>query len=878
MLEYYIKQIGTDEFVNISKFVRNHVKGSQEVNSDPHTFEFSLVPTSRNIDLPDINRGDEIAICFDDSKTEIVAHGIVEDPGRDMKTWQSSLSRPLFQYDVKCIEKDFSSSPISELEWNNVNFSEIVEDLLSYTDDSLGYVNESNNFIKYVFNFSDFNVDLWNFSKGTATQALTELCLFFDLFWVIKYKSIPDADEGLKVFKYIEFSNLSGLSADTGILSLGITDESVRTELIDNPIVENRSRFPKIPANLNIEVSEDPSVICNYVDLVCNIYAENDNETLTRWEKKALPNTYDYSLDNFASDIVYVGTSSTSINKTLAGSTDTVIKVSSADAATMQNNDFIIFPNRSKIDLYFIDSVNRVDTTTTELTLTEALSFTPAENETIELINNIPIFIENQTTYADIGVMKDIDKSRPAKIRFTDLAEPPPGTKIIVFYNKIQPLKLYAENSDSIAKYGLKYKEIVLEDDIVLTRTEAKNLANRLLIENVQYDVEITTKEYGIAPLGLLISFNVTDYLTESLTLKRRSWEYLGNRDFQGKPNILQTLEFTNNMKTHESILKSLKLSRPATKTSEELGNYKQKEIIKMQEFVTWDFQIYVPTPNLFAFYLKSIDVANGWRGTLYAKNLTTGNEYIVDTNVSIFGNWLCPRTSKDGKYIAYHTYDGGYDFKIKDLETDTIIYAVNDNAGNYYFCNWWANDSDRITNLYRNRTYTISTNNLNTSSPDGAFYDSFKHIATNKTNNIVYYWHSSYSYAITRRDINGSNFGFITGGDNHFKSIFCIDDNEDFIYYGGEYSAFTSSKIYKLDLNTDIETVLFSYSDFSDYIDGLNIGRVIDNKFYVNHIIGSDRYLKYINLSDNSLNLVEQNNDMVYLCDVNKCYPEWFS
>jgi len=281
---------------------------------------------------------------------------------------------------------------------------------------------------------------------------------------------------------------------------------------------------------------------------------------------------------------------------------------------------------------------------------------------------------------------------------------------------------------------------------------------------------------------------------------------------------------------------------------------------------------------NLFAFYLKTLDFGNFWNGTLYAKNLITNQEYVIDTNVINFNRWTIPKTSKNGKYIAYHKLiTGNWNFIVKDLETNTIIYqvlAVSGLDNTWVFHNWKANSSEIIHSLYINLKRFFNTTTQTATIGQPTWSGGWSGIVLN--NDVCIYADNTNSWAVKKINYNGSDFAFVTSADNYATMHFTANEDESTVFFGSTNGP--NHILRKINTSNFTVTTLLNYTTSGFFLHSYNYTRIIDNELYALGVDGSNLSLWKYNILTDQLTHVRDDNDFYILTDVNKLNPNWFT
>lgn len=591
---WYKSQVESSIWVDITSQISKHVEGSTTINNVPSEFTFQVSPyiksgsSTINSDIK-IQMDDKVLVIQDDSI--VIAYGTVTDDGSEIIGWDYKLNQPHQRFNLKAEEDDFSASPIDRFDYTDASISSILDEIMLYTDESL-----NNTIGKYILNIEDYNI-AFSLEKKTPREALTELCEQIDCFWILKTSIIPDNTEIWKVYRYIEINSRSGITPDIDSDWYdGIQNRHIRDGKIENPITENRSLIPYIAGEGIPKKDPDKSMIINYIDLSCKVYESDSNTVYTRNSPiPALPNLFNYQLDGYADDIKYLAIQ---IKTTvLTGSTSTIVRVPSNRAANgmIQAGNKVYFPDHLDVyeesSFFEVISVTEINTTYTEIEF-DTLPFTPGAGDIFEVISNVDIYRnKDDINYATKGALIDCNKSSYGKIEFLPLSEPPSGQIITAIYTKCVDYTTPIKNDESIARHGLRYKEIKIDDSIVLTRSEVQNLSSKLLQLNPVYKFSISTRRYGIVPIGLAISVKITNYITETFILNENSFEFLGAVDRNKKDVFVQNLVFSTQIGRPDKVIEKLqKLKKSTSSNASKLNQSNQKETLKIQDYITWSF------------------------------------------------------------------------------------------------------------------------------------------------------------------------------------------------------------------------------------------------------------------------------------------------
>lgn len=561
MIQYWYKKQDQDKFINLSKYVTEHVAGNSKINDISINFEFGLsTPKDELGDFIDFfSSGDEIAITSDSSNTDLICHGHIIDDGSDIISWDwTTRDKPFFKFKIKCIEKDFSLDIIESITFADNNLSFILDEIMLFTNDSIG---SSGTIPKYKINFTDFNVSAFTVEKKSPRDALTDLVDQLGCFFTTKYQIFPDAINNLKIIRYIEISNKDGISPSSNATWLnGINTYTVKHGVVENVIQDSKLKL--LPAETAIKLQKDFSILLNDLELSAKVYSLNNPTALYRYTFPAEPQKFQYDLDSFAADIKYVAfllRPSSDPVKILSGSTSTVVRIPTRYCLDIKTGDIAYFPDHNINGFYPVATITKINLTYTEVAFASALPFTPVTNDRFEIVSNIEIFEDdNSVDYASKGCIKQIQKNQFGKIKFLDLSEPPPGVEVSVFYIRLQDSSLKLKNTESIKKYGLKYREIKIDDDIVLNNDELNKLASKLLQIEPKLIFNTQSKRYGIPPVGLSIPININGMINKNFILQENKFKFLGV-DSNKLPVFGSDLSFADIIGSPDQYIKALR-------------------------------------------------------------------------------------------------------------------------------------------------------------------------------------------------------------------------------------------------------------------------------------------------------------------------------
>ena len=588
MLKFWYKKQDTDQYIEIKAVAG--LKGSERLNDLPGVFKFtSDTPKDADNNFLDFLPDDEFAITNADC-TELVCHGAVLDPDPQFIGFDRPRNKPFFRYRVTCINKDFSTIPIDTVNFTNTDLQTILNYIFDYTNESLGSIDLP----KFLLKFDSYNIEAFTIEKKSARDALTDLTDQIDCFWILKYTCYWDSTlNNLVIKRWVEISNKNGISPELhSTWDGGISTADIRDGRRENLIVANKSLLPFTPTEINPVLKRNFQVMINHLELSGKIFTSGNSTDLYRYDLPAQPSKFDYDLDGYASDIVYVGLAIKDPKdpvKILSGSTTTHIRIPSMFATSIEAGNIAYFKDDSA-SFFPVVSVNKINTTYTEV-IFDTLPFAIVAGHAFEIISNVDIYQDNAEpplAYDVKGCVKIIQKNQIGKIRFLELSEPPPGITIIVFYKKITDKNRVFRNKESIDKSGLKYKVIALEDDFVLTDNELQNLGTKMLTlsPELQFNVE-SMRDNKKTPIGLNIPIIIDGYLNNNFILVQNDWEYKGV-DPQKLDFYVNTLTFSNMISDPMKFIAALRRQKNASKNIGSKASDIYKESVSLIEKFFW--------------------------------------------------------------------------------------------------------------------------------------------------------------------------------------------------------------------------------------------------------------------------------------------------
>lgn len=588
MLKFWYKKQDTTQYIEIKAVA--DLKGTERLNDLPGIFKFnSDAPKDADNNFLDFLPDDEFAVTNLDC-TELVCHGAVLDPDPQFIGFDRPRNKPFFRYRVTCINKDFSTVPIDTVNFTNTDLQTILNYIFDYTDETLGSIDLA----KFLLKFDSYNIEAFTIEKKSARDALTDLTDQIDCFWILKYTCYLDSTlNNLVIKRWVEISNKNGISPEIhSTWDGGISTADIRDGRRENLIVENKSLLPFTPTEINPVLKRNFQVMINHLELSGKIFTSGNSTDLYRYDLPAQPSKFDYDLDGYASDIVYVGLAIKDPKdpvKILAGSTTTHIRIPSMFATSIEAGNVAYFKDDSA-SFFPVLSVNKINTTYTEV-IFDTLPFAIVAGHAFEIISNVDIYQDNAEpplAYDVKGCVKIIQKNQIGKIRFLELSEPPPGITIIVFYKKITDKNRVFRNKESIDKSGLKYKVIALEDDFVLTETELQNLGTKMLTlsPELQFTVE-SMRDNKKTPIGLNIPIIIDGYLNNNFIGVQNDWEYKGV-DPQKLDFYVNTLTFSNMISDPMKFIAALRRQKNASKNIGSKTSDIYKESVSLIEKFFW--------------------------------------------------------------------------------------------------------------------------------------------------------------------------------------------------------------------------------------------------------------------------------------------------
>lgn len=703
---YFILPTNQTKWIEITSDISKGFNITKTIENQPVTFDFEVNSPNNLENKLYIKEGFKVCIT-NYYLSECIAYGIIANSNPEIPTYNYDDNTSIIIYSISCIEEDINGIDIIDrFNYNNdLLFSDILNDILVFPYLSDFY----NTSIKYKLNFDDFYVNGISFEKLTLSQAIGSLCDQTSVRNQLSYNISPDNINTLKISRYLEFFSNSGINFNSSSPFYGgITDSVVKNGLE----AKANQTYEFYLNGLDYKITPNIEVITNMISLSGNIYA-NSGDILERCEIPATVRKLDYKLDIIAADIFCVGTLiSTSC---LIGSTNINIKISSLATTNIKANDTVLIKpknsNLQQVNKSDFRTITNISTSLgiTTITLNSILSFTPTLGDTFEIVGNHKIYEENQEDIPTTGVIKRISREQAGEIKFLKLSEPHEGQTIIVYASKLISDSLKLRNYESIKQFGLRYKEIKLPDDLILTNEQFNYLGNQLLIDKPNFELKVNLISSEIQKIASILSINISNYCQENLFLIENILSESNSIDKYLKPICSQDLTFSTLNKNQEEIINNFKRSlKKSTKTTFDKNLFLQTENISIQDIIEWskvgalkpEFSSFEfdgnnalilhwgAYPNAIAFYIE-LSLYNNFSSILTSVIIDNGNQLlgaIIGDFIENNNNFYARIKAKSNNNIISEWSNTLEIIKItqRDLVTDSntlLYYDLQDNS-----------------------------------------------------------------------------------------------------------------------------------------------------------------------------------------------------
>lgn len=592
MIRYFLKKKNELIWSDISTQISDHLSCTESINSLPQQFDFEVISYKRlnnqviHSNLI-IDRNDNILIT---DQNKVLVFGRVQSLNKKIISWDSKQDRAIFTYSVRGIAKDFSTKSIDKKEFITTTQEQITS--AKILDFILSTINTSVNApTKYITDFISFDVDSYNIQDKTEREALTDFCLQYELFWTLNHTVLFDTNNQPIVTSEIFIGSKDGLTSNI----IQLSDMELKTGKINNPILA--SNYKRIQGYQNFEIEEDETAIINYLDFDCKTF--NDNDLLSRYDHPAEPNKFEYELDGYASEVVYVAQWSKEPVLIEQGSTTSQVVLQTRFTANIQNGNIAHFKSQPN-QFFTVLNKTQINNLYTSITFTSILPFVPVVGTEFEIVSNVPIFTkESQINYSTKGCIVDLDKKNFAKVKFLDLSEPNVSQRIIFYYRRLTDLPLTYKNVNSIIEDEIWYKKVSLDDEISLSISEANFLASKILNTKPKVNFSFEIYSNSIIAIGQKITTNLTNFVNENLIVEEINYKDMNTLDQDKNPLILQKIKASNYILNPDKIIERYTTKKKSISTlSETKETLQQDESLIISENVEWSFDsIFLNSP-----------------------------------------------------------------------------------------------------------------------------------------------------------------------------------------------------------------------------------------------------------------------------------------
>ncbi len=536
-------------FKNITRFCKE-LSWSRNTDQNILTFNLILEVPKFNNEKVFLKSSDNIIVIRDDSYNQIILNGKVRKPSIKPIKWNPSTSKWDKIYTLTIREKDFSKKPISKT-YINTTISEIIQDILTYYCFNLGGIKKNGEVLEpFIMLCANQSVDYYEINDKRPLESIKDL---LDMFmYSLKLRHHSEADNTYTAITYTQLIILDS-SGEIAPPEFYINDEILRKGEIynyDYQILPNQRKYLKAWGLPEYSFSEDD--IINYLTLNAKVLHEGNTETLERYEATATEYTPNYTISYAAREIAYVCNNPVIINITeILSSTEFYISKFNIWAFEV---DYVIrLTNGIDQDFRKITAIN---TTTGKITIDITLTFTLAVNDALELVNNLTLYLDNQVSYQESGVVIDTKVSKEAKVKFLKRSIPNVGSRFTVWYSRVQEYLESHEDQESIEKYDLKHYTKELES--ILTKEQIRQVM--LAIQQKEPNVEVIISCFipSITPpeIHWSVPTQIDDDINKNLRITNIESKYLGFS--RGKDIVEYIITLSDRKFDFNSVIKAI--------------------------------------------------------------------------------------------------------------------------------------------------------------------------------------------------------------------------------------------------------------------------------------------------------------------------------
>lgn len=557
---FLIKKKRESTYLNITDYLAGNVSINIKLSTQLKTFNLEFARIRNLVDeRVSIEIGDTILVTKNDLYNEPILFGRVKELNSDVTVFDHDDLIWEKDFKISCREPNFSTNRVSG-SYTSKNLSYILDDLVNKAS-NLGGIKLDGTFIeKYKLLCSDITIDYFSVDNKSLLDAIVQLCKENNLYFRVDYYSEADATDLVKVYSQLIIMDENGEPAPEPFYT--IDDNSLLYGLQKNPnYIEGSTVEPEYLYGWTLPcgIDSDGDDIKNDLLIIAKVL--NSTGSMTRYTPDSIDGQTNYILPSPANEIYYVSNNKLvgcSIRKDISPTT-TTFYIESTQAVHIKATDIIkiVSTDLTKEDFREVASVN---VTTGAIQITLPLSFTPIGNESVELVNNMPIYKENdpKLSYERTGCIVKIASDEKASIEFLPFSIPGRPNKLSVYYSELSTKKIRIISDESKSDYELNTFDYELKNAI--TNAQLQELTRRA--EQLTLNDSIRLKAFlpVLPKAGWQTQFNLSGVLNKNLRLNSIAAKYYGTSD-EEIDIIEQTLDYSNKSNSFEAYLKSLEKS-----------------------------------------------------------------------------------------------------------------------------------------------------------------------------------------------------------------------------------------------------------------------------------------------------------------------------
>tara|TARA_Y100000310_G_scaffold90528_2_gene87807 strand:- start:1285 stop:3948 length:2664 start_codon:yes stop_codon:yes gene_type:complete len=685
------------------------------LNSELMEFTLSL---TQPVDSGDVlllpESGDDICICLDNSRTQVLADslaGVIIDAPTELIGYDEDTSAWYMKYNLRVVQRDCTSDIVEHEYKTATALNTILTAILKLNTDGNdgageGFLGGSLNSVaipKYVNEAANINVNSFDF-KGPAIEALTTVLKSVGYYWKAIYYVEPDSTNTLNLVQQIVVFDINGLAPDgASVWGTGLTDDILKSGFVANPAYISAAETPDQRANIyaeeGVEVRSQLDSVKNYIDLNCYI---QDGTTLSEFTMYADGKTDTFDLGSNARDIVYVNKNKLegrvqTFTSTTIFTIDAVIADQITEDASHLATDSLACKIVSSGTSYYRTFTN----STTTITLGSAVG-TLAVGDEFHYIHSLDLFKSGKDDdRADFGAIKYVKPDENARIKFQKYNVPDSGDTISCHYYALKQQNIPRIYRDNIKRYGLRYLKEEIKQPLTLSQLEQvyQSFDKRTIpLQTVSF----TSYRPDIIQVGWHIPVDITNVVdNQQFLVNSVSCEYIASGGQSNKPTIKQQVKLSSYRDDLTDILNSFKSNYALSTQKLEVQtvnsyNAKIEILAKLTSVVT--------SQPAFLDKIAFVSDRDGGSLELYIANPDMTAPLKLTSHSSDCSN---PRISRDGTRIAYAVSSEIY---IYSFITSTTTQWTNVGGGANGSPDWSLNDEKLVFDTTRSGTVKLVT------------------------------------------------------------------------------------------------------------------------------------------------------------------------